>query len=566
MNKAALTFLLLLLPASAHAQSDQSIRQPVGLFQDMQADTVTSDLFNHFADTPGIAFHVTRPVPGRDLVGEVTSMVALDFDNDGDQDCVLGSQGLEGEPGARLLLGNGDGTFTEAGVPGLPRRLYRMIAADLDNDGWTDLLATRLEGGAPRLARWISAEANAERARRYEPLRTRVVALYNEQGQSWRPAPVEFPEQEIRDAHGLIHDLLNFAACDLDQDSWLDFVFCWEDVNPTRSRQVVLRGGPDGPRVDPAALEGGPQFGFIPTLLDVDGDGDQDLILQGGGYFDQGPGLLTWWSNEQGRLVFQGDFRLPQKPRITSLQAVDVNNDRRLDLLAGSSDFQGGANELFVAQADGSYLEQGQAMGLWAGYNYTRSLVPGDWNQDTWTDLLQVRMFSEGGYTESALFLNDEGRRFLNITGQADAPLGPSSMAALALDADADGDLDILLGHLTSFLEVMPLSETGAKLLRNDCRTGNWLEVRLEGTRSHRSALGSQVVLHLPGTELLQPVPHGVNWSHCQQPLPAHFGLGRAARADSISVRWPDGAWEVFPGAEANRQIVLLEGQGRSRP
>ena len=42
----------------------------------------------------------------------------------------------------------------------------------------------------------------------------------------------------------------------------------------------------------------------------------------------------------------------------------------------------------------------------------------------------------------------------------------------------------------------------------------------------------------------------------------AHFGLGSRTGVDRISVRWPDGAEERFPGTAADQFLTLRKGQG----
>ena len=43
--------------------------------------------------------------------------------------------------------------------------------------------------------------------------------------------------------------------------------------------------------------------------------------------------------------------------------------------------------------------------------------------------------------------------------------------------------------------------------------------------------------------------------------LRAHFGLGAAARADRIEVRWPSGAVDVLKDVEGRRVVTVREGK-----
>jgi hypothetical protein len=47
-----------------------------------------------------------------------------------------------------------------------------------------------------------------------------------------------------------------------------------------------------------------------------------------------------------------------------------------------------------------------------------------------------------------------------------------------------------------------------------------------------------------------------------QNDLRAHFGLGTAARADRIEVRWPSGRTDAVSGVAANQIITIEEGRG----
>jgi hypothetical protein len=46
--------------------------------------------------------------------------------------------------------------------------------------------------------------------------------------------------------------------------------------------------------------------------------------------------------------------------------------------------------------------------------------------------------------------------------------------------------------------------------------------------------------------------------------LRMHVGIGAARHYDEISVLWPDGRKELFPGGEANRFLVLRKGEGNA--
>ncbi len=103
-------------------------------------------------------------------------------------------------------------------------------------------------------------------------------------------------------------------------------------------------------------------------------------------------------------------------------------------------------------------------------------------------------------------------------------------------------------------------------LLHNQLRSPNhWIKVKLEGTTSNRAAIGAVVRLTAGGLTQTEAVLSQSSFlSH--NDLRLHFGLGQATRADKISVRWPSGQTEEFPGAPADALVLLVEGSGRIQP
>jgi enediyne biosynthesis protein E4 len=93
-------------------------------------------------------------------------------------------------------------------------------------------------------------------------------------------------------------------------------------------------------------------------------------------------------------------------------------------------------------------------------------------------------------------------------------------------------------------------------LLRNDQASGNhWLRVKLQGVKSNRSAIGAEVTIGKQKQVLLSQSSFV-----SQNDLRLHFGLGTATSVDSITVRWPNGETQVFPGAKADQEVLLVEG------
>ncbi|MGB8837967.1 MAG: ASPIC/UnbV domain-containing protein, partial [Candidatus Acidiferrales bacterium] len=112
-----------------------------------------------------------------------------------------------------------------------------------------------------------------------------------------------------------------------------------------------------------------------------------------------------------------------------------------------------------------------------------------------------------------------------------------------------DGDLDIV---------VMNINEPPS-LLRNDAPAGNhWLKVKLVGTKSNRSAIGSRVMVRYGKKVQAQALLSQSSYISCNDPR-LHFGLGEETTAD-IEVRWPNGLEQQFKSVAADRLVVIQEG------
>ena len=531
----------------------------------------------HFIDIAARAGLTARTEDGgektKKYIVETTGSGAafFDYDNDGWPDIFLvNGTTLEGfakgkEPTSHLYHNNRDGTFTDVTQKArvaLTGWGQGVCAGDYDNDGWVDLFITF----------W-----------------GHNVLLHNNGDGTFT---------DVTKKAGLWHDDVRWgtgcAFVDYDRDGQLDlFVSQYVDFDPAKTpvpgqssfcrwkgipvmcgprglkgtRNELYHNNGNGTFTDVSEKSGvaraGPYYCFTALTGDFDNDGWPDIYVA----CDSTPSLL-FHNNHNGTfseigvragVAYNEDG---QEQAGMGTDAADYDGDGWLDII--KTNFSDQTVSLYRNNHDGTFTDVTYKAGL--GSN-TQFLGWGtlfvDIDNDGWPDLFMAnghvypeldRHTTGSSFRErKLLYWNRHDGKFKDVSLSA----GPgitrpfNSHGVAAADFDNDGMVELLVNN----------SHDPPSLLKNYGQHGNWVLVKLIGTKSNRDAIGAQVKVQTGGHQQLQEVRSGGSYIS-QSDFRLHFGLGSATKIDQLEICWPTGLVEKLTDLPANQILLVREGAG----
>ena len=442
-------------------------------------------------------------------------VATADYDNDGDQDVYISNFGPN-----KLYRNNGDGTFADvtknAGVEDGDRKIGAGVTfLDIDHDGDLDLFA----------AHYVDFTYENHRGVRFSGHPAYAGPL------DYRPTPFS-----------------------------------------------LFRNNGDGTFADISAESGvgnykGAGMGVICFDAELDGDtdifvandktGNSLLLNDGKGNFKENAGLAGIAYDMAGRA--QGSM---------GIECADVDNDGLLDLFVTT--YQQELATLFRNAGKGMFDDV--TARTRAGEGTLRYVKWGvgvvDFDNDGQRDLFiacghlhdNVHLFDNTTLYESpSIVLRNTGRdaapsasasssaiRFVDVSAKSgDGPMLKRSARGAAFDdLDNDGDIDVVILN----------SRREPTVMRNDSVRGNWLQVRLAGTRGNRDAIGARVKLFAGDLTLVDEVHSGRGYQS-DYGRRLHFGLGKREKIDWVEVAWPGGRTNIVAAPALNRLVTVTEGE-----
>ncbi len=445
-----------------------------------------------------------------DSSGIACGVAIADVDNDGRSDIFVSEYG-----GLRLFLNIGEGQFRDVThESGLTNSEWGASASffDYDRDGRLDLVLARYVSFSPE---GLCFHNDGDRDFCGPKNLAKVPAVLFHNDTVVRGEPRFSDVSESSGLASLSGAGLGVLCADFDGDTWDDIFiandqqanYLWMNQHDGTFKEEGLLRGVATDVVGNVAANMGIAWG------DVDGDGFDDLFVT-----HLGTELHTLW--KQGP---QGFFQ----DATATTNIVHAQRGTGFGTVLADFDLDG---DLDLAWVNGR-VQRGQPV-----------------------DEPTVAPFWRPYAELNGLMMNDGSGQFMDVSSSNDALCGRANVARAlcAGDIDNDGDIDLLVG----------LTDGHPLLLENIAsRQGHWMTIRAMLSEQARDAYGSIITVLAKGQRWQRLVQPGSSYFSSHDPK-AVFGLGSIQEIESISIRWPNGQREKFPGGTVNRHITLIQGEG----
>jgi hypothetical protein len=504
---------------------------------------------------------VFRDIAGRADVGVVhdaegsprecafshTGVAFGDYDDDGAPDMFLGNVGSGGELHRNLGDVDDDGVpdfddvTEDVGLAGVDA-VAMATFVDLEGDGDLDLFVGRR--GTNRV---FENRLHPDGVARFEDI-TAAVGLGVENQRTMGVAFGDYDGDDDLDLYVVNH------------------AFCFPQSNSEVRAEDHLYRNDGGVFVERSDLMGGAvmrSVGFSAAWVDVDRDGDQDLVVIN----DDVAGTIgfpnaLWRNDGPGATADAWVFTDVSEASGVALHGVngmglalgDVDGDGFVDMAFSNI----GANRLLRNAGDGTFVDVSETAGI------ERARLPWDADSVTWATHLfdydndgDLDLYFSGGpikgpaIVPDALLENVGGGRFEEITWWSGVADAASAKAAALVDLERDGTWDMAT---TSWSGALRLYQNQSE----NARRNHWLDVELQARGGNREAVGAIVEIDVAGrTDTCfhsgRPSLGAGGDTHC------HFGLGTADRVDALRIIWPDGTTEDVSPPEMDRRIRYVQ-------
>jgi hypothetical protein len=520
-------------------------------------------LLHDTAPESGLDFVLRNDAVGRKYQVETVlgGLGVIDFDADGWPDlyCVNGAalpslKKTDPRFFNRLYCNNRDGTFTDvttkAGVQGHGYEMG-LAVGDFNNDGFEDMFVVGVHGN--------TLYRNNGDGTFSDVTRQAGLAASRESGHELWSVSAAWLDY---DNDGRL-DLLISNYCDwspgtdpicggLEKEGR---AYCHPDLYKAEPMQLFHNNG-DGSFTDVSREAGlekvyGKGMGIAVADFDADGrpdvfiacDNSRNLLLH-----NLGRGKMKEVGLEAG-VAYNGDGR-----QISGMAADfrDFDGDGRPDIVMTA--LRGETFELFRNLGDGTFEDASAQSGL-LGLSLQLNGWGGgfvDLDNDGWLDLFVACGGLDTNAPQPNRVLRNHHGRFSDVSSGAGADfvtLARLHRGVAFADFDNDGRIDVAVTAINEPIE----------LWMNRSPLHHWLQVKLKGTRSNRSALGAKVTCRGSHRVQVAEVASSVGFASSSD-LRLHFGLEEDNEV-SLEIRWPAGILQKLAKVTAGQRLTIEEAE-----
>ncbi len=441
----------------------------------------------------------------------------LDCDNDGNKDLFVARFGR-----SALFRNKGDGTFEDISdqseLP-LARNTVAVVAMDYDRDGDLDLY---LGNYFPDVD-LTNVKTTKLLHDSWEAARNGVTnSLLRNEGDC------KFVDKTEEVGLGDSGWTLAIGTGDLDKNGWVD-LYMANDFGPDK----MYKNNGDGTFTDISEQAFGidTKKGMNTEFGDYDNDGWLDIYVTNITEPFLNECNMLWRNN--------GDFTFTDVAMATKTcdtdwgwgaKFIDFDNDGLLDLYVLNG---------FISGGEGEYIDILMPIILDSDVDLSDTM--------SWPALDGM---SFSGNEKNRLFHNKGNHSFDESAAEHGVDNTRDGRGLIIADFDNDGGQDMYV--LNSNQEAVLYHSQIAK-------DKNWIEIRLEGTKSNRDGIGTRVTFFTDKGVFYRETNAG-NGYLGQSTSFVHAGLGDIPIVQKIVVIWTSGEKQIFENVDTSKRYKLVEG------
>lgn len=319
---------------------------------------------------------------------------------------------------------------------------------------------------------------------------------------------------------------MGFAAADLDNDGYLEFIYTNVNFLPSE-------------RLSNSLVNNFSEYSRLPGTYGVrifktkDGKNYSDITaISGITSFGYGVG---------------------------GVEIIDYNNDGYQDFYVPNGLWSGSTKKqdissLFTRAYSKFDLDYEEVMGSPNGIeqaNTSFMKILTDFKGDVTTEVANESLYpSMTGFQRNRLFRNNGDGTYTDVAYMLGVDSISDGYIATTADLNSDGKMDLILRNADPGTDQNRFASMQVFMNENKSKNKSVI-LTLEGARSNRDAVGVIVEAQIDEKKLVRHLIAN-NGAAQSEPL-LHFGLGKKNKIDSLKIRWPSGVVDLYKNIPAGK-------------